>query len=110
MHVGDLDGSGQINGRRWTATVSVLVVDNNGSPVANATVEGNWSTGGRGNASCTTAGNGLCSISISGIRDDIPSVTFTVADVSHSSLSYDAGANSDPDGDSNGTSITINMP
>jgi hypothetical protein len=38
------------------------------------------------------------------------STTFTVDDVSHASLTYDSSANTDPDGDSDGTSITVSKP
>jgi hypothetical protein len=39
-----------------------------------------------------------------------PSATFTVDTVSHATITYDPSANSDPDGDSDGTSITVNRP
>ena len=38
------------------------------------------------------------------------SVTFTVTGVSHPSLGYQLGDNHDPDGDSNGTAITVLKP
>jgi hypothetical protein len=38
------------------------------------------------------------------------SVTFAVDGVAHSSLTYDATDNHDPDGDSDGTSITVSKP
>ena len=34
----------------------------------------------------------------------------TVDGVTHGSLSYDAGANTDPDGDSDGTTIFLSRP
>jgi hypothetical protein len=37
-------------------------------------------------------------------------VTLTITSVTHAALTYDAGANHDPDGDSNGTSITVPKP
>ena len=40
----------------------------------------------------------------------VSSVTFTVTDVSHASLAYQAADNSDPDGDSDGSSITVSKP
>ena len=110
MHVGDLDGSGVSNGRTWTAEVTVLIVDSNGNPVSNALVRGGWANGANGNGSCSTNSSGLCSISRNGIRENISSVSFTVSNVTHDTLSYDAGANTDPDGDSNGTTITVSAP
>lgn len=110
MHVGDLDGASINNGSTWTAQVTILVVDNNGTPVANATVSGNWSNGASGSANCSTNSSGLCTVSIGGIHKRNGSVTFMVSNVTHSTLTYDSAANTDPDGDSNGTTITVQKP
>jgi serine protease AprX len=105
MHIADLDGSGVSQGRRWTAMVTVRVVDNNGVEVNGATVTGTWRRGAV--STCTTDTSGTCLIEFAAKgRYDI----FTVSGVTHGSLTYDATANSDPDGDSNGTSITVNRP
>jgi hypothetical protein len=37
-------------------------------------------------------------------------VTFTVTNLSKAGVRYDAAANHDPDGDSNGTVIVVNQP
>jgi hypothetical protein len=37
-------------------------------------------------------------------------VTFTVSNITLGSNTYNAGANHDPDGDSNGTAITVLQP
>ena len=110
MHVGDLDGTSINNGSTWTANVTITIEDAGHNPVANATVSGSWSNGASGTASCTTGSSGQCTVSVSGIRKRTGSVTFTVDNVSHSTLTYDATANHDPDGDSNGTTITVNKP
>lgn len=110
MHVGDLDASSINEGRNWTAHVTITVVDSTGSPVANATVSGSWSNGASGSASCSTNSSGQCTVTKSGIRKKNSSVTFTVTNVSHGTLNYNAAANSDPDGDSNGTSINVAKP
>lgn len=81
MHVSDLDGSTANMGPSWTGT--------------------------SGGTSCTTDGNGQCSITSSEIPKRTGSVTFTVTDVSHGTLAYDSNANHGPDGDSNGTEITV---
>lgn len=107
MHVGDLDGNSINNGRTWAAEVTILIVDAAGSPVSNATVDGAWSGGASGPASCTTDGSGTCTVVASGILKRDGTATFTVNDVTHSTLTYDASANTDPDGDSDGTSITL---
>jgi hypothetical protein len=110
MHVGDLDGSSTNQGRTWTAYVTITVVDDSGSPVANAAVEGNWSNRGTDPVSCTTNGSGQCTLNQSDIRKNVSSIAFEVTDVSHSTLTYDAAANSDPDGDSSGTIIIVSKP
>jgi hypothetical protein len=40
----------------------------------------------------------------------VPSLTFTVTNLSKVGLTYDAGANHDPDVDSDGTTIVVNRP
>jgi hypothetical protein len=44
------------------------------------------------------------------IRNNRNSVTFTVNNVTRSGFTYQASANHDPDGDSNGTSIIVLQP
>ncbi|NPV08344.1 MAG: S8 family serine peptidase [Anaerolineae bacterium] len=109
MHVGDLDGSTTVAGRNWKATVTVTVHDAGHAPVASAAVTGTWSDGYSGSASCTTGAGGQCSVSTGAIKS-VPSVTLTVTGVSRDGLTYDAGSNHDPDGDSSGTTISVNRP
>jgi hypothetical protein len=40
----------------------------------------------------------------------VSSLTLTVDNISHASLSYDPAANSNPDGDSDGSDITVTRP
>ena len=110
MHVGDLDGSSTAKGSRWNATVAITVHDASENAVSNATVSGSWSAGASGSGSCVTDASGQCSITLSKINQSSASVTFTVDNVTHASIAYDPGSNHDPDGDSNGTSITVLMP
>lgn len=108
-HVGDLDSLSESQNRnRWWATVTILVHDDSESPVANATIYGTWSDGVSGSDSCVTDGSGTCAITSLDVFKD-PSITFTVDNVTHSALSYDAASNHDPDGDSSGTTIIINQ-
>ena len=45
MHVADLDGSAEwVSRNKWTATITILVQDQFGSPVPNARVTGSWSS------------------------------------------------------------------
>lgn len=111
MHVGDLDGSSTNQGSTWTAIVSITVHDANENPVADATVSGTITYNGNSTSvSCLTDNSGQCSVSKSGIPKKNGSATFTVSNVTHQTLPYDANANHDPDGDSNGTSIAVNKP
>lgn len=108
MHVGDLDGDSSPFGRSgWTATVAITVHDANEHAVGDATVSGTWSDGYSGDASCTTDAEGQCTVATDRIRKSESSVTFTVDTVTHDTLTYDAGANHDPDEGEDGTSITI---
>lgn len=108
MHIGDLDGGYPgVGGRGWSAEVTILVVDNSGNPLQDATVAGQWSAGTPTAASCVTNVEGICAVVQSGLGRWIRSVTFTVEDVTHSSLTYKPADNTDPDGDSDGTSITV---
>lgn len=111
-HVGDLDGTSLWNGKNtWTATVTITIHDADHNPVANASVSGAWSGGASGTASCTTGADGQCSVTSTKINQKkSATVTFTVEGVTHASLSYQPADNHDPDGDSDGTSITITMP
>jgi hypothetical protein len=109
QHVGDLDGSSATSGNGgWKATITVAVHDAAHAALAGATLSGSFSRGGSG--SCTTNASGLCSITSSKIPNNRTSTSFSVTGVTKSGTTYLAGANHDPDGDSTGTSITVNKP
>jgi serine protease AprX len=111
MHVGDLDGSSAwINKNFWRATVTITVHDSSHNPVTNATVYGTWSGGYSGTTQCTTGGSGQCTVQTGGVSKNQTSVTFTVNNVTHATYTYQPSSNHDPDGDSNGTVITVNKP
>jgi serine protease AprX len=111
MHIGDLDGAGtQIDKNNWLASVSVLVLDQDGNPLADAMVSGTWSGGSTGATACTTATDGTCSLISGNIRKNDLTATFSVVGVTHASLAYEAADNTDPDGDSDGTAVTVNRP
>ncbi|MBI4731940.1 MAG: S8 family serine peptidase [Chloroflexi bacterium] len=107
VHVSDLDGAKTIGTKNWKATVTITVVDETGVPVSGAVVTGTWSGGYSGTATCTTGSVGTCSVTTGNMKLTKTSVTFTVTNVTVSGYTYDASANSDPDGDSTGTIITI---
>ncbi len=105
LHVSDLDGSYTIVRNRWNAIVTITIKDNQGESVSGATVSGVWSDGYTGSASCVTGSNGTCEVSAKNLKLTVPSVTFSVSNVTLSGYTYDASANTDPEGDSNGTVI-----
>jgi hypothetical protein len=110
LHCGDLDGTGVTqSGQKWRATVTVTMHDGDENVVAGATVSAQWSTGAV--AAATTDANGRCIFTLSNLsKQTTPSVTLTLTGATHATLSYFAPANHDPDGGSNGTSITVNKP
>jgi hypothetical protein len=105
MHMGDVDGSSTTQQSTWTAMVTIDVHSIYHGPVANAVVTGSWNNGTA--ASCTTDATGRCVISRSGIPRKTTTVGFTVASASHGAFVYQPAGNHDPDGDSNGTAISI---
>jgi hypothetical protein len=109
MHVADLDGLREEQRRnRWRARVTAEVRDAQGQAVSNAVVTGNWFNGGNGSTPCTTGGNGRCDLVSGNLKAGVSSISLSVADVTHpAGHVYDSGANTDPDGDSNGTTISV---
>ena len=80
--------------------------------MSSAKVTGSWSGNGvSGTSSCTTNSSGQCSVQKGSLSTaNTPNVTFTVTNVTKSGWTYQSGSNHDPDGDSNGTAITITKP
>lgn len=108
LHVGDLDGSSALMPRgRWEATVTIQVHDAHEKTVGNATITGAWSDGTSGTAECATGTNGACSVAKGNLKTNLASVRFTVSAVTLASATYDAAANQDPDGDSDGSTIVV---
>lgn len=105
LHVGDLGGAMVPSARRWKALVTVRVDDARHAPVPGAAVSGSWSSGGT--SSSTTDAAGLCTLSSGALKK---SVTFRVDTVSGAGFAYEPGANHDPDGDSDGTSLFVPRP
>jgi hypothetical protein len=105
MHISDLDATAYPVRNKWTAIVEIEVSNANGITVDQATVHGTWSTGDSGQ--CTTGVYGRCDIRLSDLRKKVGSVTFTVNDLQRERGIYEPSKNSDPDGDSNGTQITV---
>ena len=112
MHVGDLDGVATRN-TRWQATVEVTIHDASHNPINGATVVGRWSRTGLAANTCTTGdlgGFGTCVVLSPSMNLVVPNVAFTVESVTRAGFVYQAVANHDPDGSSNGTTITLIRP
>ena len=93
--------------------MSITVHDASEAPIGDATVSGSWSNGTSGTGSCVTNQLGQCEITRTNIKKNSTSVTFTVDNVTHATLSYYSGANHDDELDSDssdGTSIDILKP
>lgn len=110
IHVGDLDGISTTVGTKWTAAVTIAILDANNVPVAGATVSGAWSGGYSGSGSCLTGADGRCNVTTGSMTRRSTSVTFAVTGVVSGSAVYDSAANDDPDGDSDGAIITVYKP
>lgn len=111
IHVGDLDGSATFSfKRRWTATATILVHDANENPVVGARVHGMWSNGAKGRGFCVTDASGQCEIARGQIKARVSSVTFTINRIKHSLMAYEPANNHDPDGESDGTAISVAVP
>ncbi len=113
LHIGDLDKSTKITKSSWTATVTIEVHDGSEGRIAGATVSGSWAGVGQ-TVNCVTGSKGgskgRCSITSPPLSKTTLSTAFTVATVTKSGYGYDGSANHDPDGDSDGTSITVPKP
>ena len=109
IHTGNLQGDRVDQPRsRWRAVVDIKVHDALDAAVAGALVEGNWSNGATGSASCTTDGTGWCRVEKNNLKSGVTGVSFSVSALSDAAgSSYQAPANHDVDGNSNGTTITV---
>ncbi len=107
VHIGDLEGTIKVLKSKWTATVTAKAVDAAGTALASAVISGSWSGGYTGTATCTTGSAGTCSLTTGSMKLTTTSVTFTVTNVALDGFTYDAAANTDIDGDSTGTMISI---
>jgi len=94
VHVDALTGSSTPGSRnRWMVSVQIDVMDQDTAPIAGVVVDGSWSNGASGGASCTTNASGQCSVSKSNLKANVASVVFGVDNLSDSDVSYNSGAN-----------------
>jgi len=111
LHVGNLGGGADTSGNTgtWSATVLITAHDNRHTPVNGVTVRGLWN-GANPEVTCVTsdgAGAGTCSVVLSSIPNATRQVSFAVTGMTLSGYTYKASANHDPDGSSNGFSMTV---
>lgn len=111
MHVGDLDGGAVSSAKQyWRGTVTVAIHDAAEAALSGAAVSGRWSGGYSGTGACTSDSVGRCSVTTGNIHVKKGTATFTVTGVSHPTSVYNANANHDVDGGSNGSTITVRKP
>ena len=75
----------------WTAAVTVQVTDATG-PLSGVAVSGTWSTGS-GSTTCTTGGDGWCTVTSSSLNKKTASVAYTVGALSRSGWTYQPASN-----------------
>jgi len=109
LHVGNLDGVATSNGSRWSATAQITVHDSRHSLVNGASVRGLWN-GASPEVGCVTGPAGTCSVVLSSLQNSTRMVSFGVTALTLSGYVYKSSANHDPDGSSNGFSITVTRP
>ena len=94
VHVGGLDASTtSLRGGKWSATVTVTVVDSTSSPVEGVSVSGDWNAGDAGSVSCTTGASGQCQVESGNLNKRTSSVKFSVAGLTGDGLTYDPSSN-----------------
>jgi len=93
IHVAALSATTAVSRNKWTATVTTTVVDENNAPVSGAVVTAAWSGGYTGTGTCTTGATGTCSITSASMKLTVPSVTFTVTNVTATDYTYNPAAN-----------------
>lgn len=85
------------------ASVTVLVLDDSGSPMADVTVNGGWSNGANGGGSCVTSADGRCTSSKGNIKNNVGRVQFMISSLSHATANWDGSADLI-------STITVNQP
>ncbi len=112
VHVGDLDGTSTSQRRnKWDATVVVTVHDAADQPMPGVVVEGTWDGAASGVGTCTSGASGTCTVTKANLRNRKgTTASFTVSGLTAPDAIWSPGDNHDPDGDSNGTTITVAAP
>lgn len=102
VSVGALSGRAYVDALNWRAVASVTVRNASGLPVPGAVVTGGFTVGGTP-LSCTTASNGVCSITGAKLKTSVARTTFSVSKIVGTNMTYDATKNA-------ATSLVIARP
>ncbi|MES9874801.1 MAG: S8 family serine peptidase [Candidatus Sedimenticola sp. 6PFRAG7] len=92
MHVSDISLMTSSRGVNTLAHAAVTMMDDSGNPVEGATVYGSWSGAVSGSVAGTTGADGSVVLSSPKTKSGV-NFTFTVNDVQHGALTYDAEQN-----------------
>ena len=109
MHVGDLDRrSVNLTSTRWRARATIRVHNGDHGLLPGVVVRGRFGPNGAV-LTCTTAPGGACTLRRD-LKRSRARIVFVVLGLSKTSYVYAASSNHDPDGDSDGTRITVTRP
>jgi hypothetical protein len=108
LHVADLDNLSTAQKNTWTAVIKILVYNGNDKAVGGVNVTGMTPSGKK--FSSTTITNGTCQIVFTNQPKTLLTFTFTIVSLTKSGSTYVPAMNRDPDGDSDGTTITFHQP
>jgi hypothetical protein len=108
VHVGNLDGVAVSGATTWSATVQITAHDAKHNRLSGVLVRGIWNGSGDV-AECITSDTGTCSVVLSSIpiSNATRMVSFAATAMTLAGYVYKSSANHDPDGSSNGFSITV---
>jgi hypothetical protein len=111
IHVGDMDAETSGQGQTWSAEITVTIHDQDHNLVDGATVEIEWDGAKNGMESGVTTDGTIIFLTgdLHGVQDG-NSVILEVINVSKNGYTYQSTENHDPDGDSDGTTITATQP
>jgi hypothetical protein len=103
MHVDDIAMATKSGGPNVNAIATVIVIDDQGSPVEGATVSGQWSGLTTDSDNGQTDGSGRVSFNSDRLKKPSGIFTFSVSDVVRAGSDYNPGSN-------NETSDSISVP
>ncbi|MDQ6419675.1 right-handed parallel beta-helix repeat-containing protein [Paenibacillus sp. LHD-117] len=97
IHVQNITMGLQTAQGQTRATATVLIVDGNGNPVANVTVNGQWSGKTSDSDSGVTGSDGKVTLQSNQVQNKNSSgtYTFTINNVTHGTLTYESSANTE---------------